>query len=304
MHSTVIKIPDCRAGHLVEWLRFIIDARNKRSNVWRRHYTFDFTNADFLSPFHLVSLACVIEEYKQTDNAISFKYAPKSSVEKYAKYSKFDYYWRNGFDKDYCLSLQTYSNTMPIWQHKQEYVDTFGMIVQRFYKSHFKGKDLTSLGLTVVEALNNITDHANSPISGFVATQYLPAKSRLIIAICDFGVGIPYNVNQYLKKEGKHKLNDVNALEEALFQGFSTYSKPHNRGFGLDTILSNVKASNGEIQIVSNKAYYTEQSVNNNVRRGKYDLQFSFPGTYLIIKFDTSTFRPIEQEFGGELEVL
>ena len=62
MLSTVITIPDCRGGHLVAWLRFIIDARNKRSIYWRRHYTFDFTKADYLLPFHIVSLACVVEE--------------------------------------------------------------------------------------------------------------------------------------------------------------------------------------------------------------------------------------------------
>ncbi len=303
MLKTVITIPNCRAGHLVDWLRFIIDARNKRS-IFRRHYIFDFTNADFLCPFHIVSLACVIEEYKQTNNSISFKCLPKSSIEKFLKYSKFAYYWGSEFDKNYCLSLQTYNNTMPLWQLKPEYVDAFGITIQNYYKSHFTGKDLTSLGLTVVEALNNISDHANSPISGFISTQYIPNKCKLTISICDFGVGIPNNVNEYLNKAGKQRLNDVKALEMALFQGFSTYSKPHNRGFGLDNILSNVKASNGEIEIVSNKAYYSEQTVNNNVRNMKDNLSFSFPGTYLIIKFDTSTFRNIEAESEQEIDII
>lgn len=300
----VIEIPDCETSHLVDWLRFIIDARNKRNIFFRRHYVFDFTKASFLMPFHLVSLACLIEEYKESGNSISFKYKKNSKVEKFLKHSKFDSYWRDNFDRDFCLRLQTYSFAMPIWQYKQDCVDAFGIVIQKFYASHFKGKDLTPLKSTVVEALNNITDHAKSKVSGFVATQYFPKNTKLVISICDFGIGIPNNVNEYLKREGKPKLDNVAALEQAVFQGFSTFSKPHNRGYGLDTILSIVKASNGEIEIVSNKAYYSQQIVHNSVKKMKHELGFSFPGTYLIIKLNTSTFIDIESENQDEISIL
>jgi hypothetical protein len=64
MLNTTITIPDCENSHLVEWLRFIVEARDKRNTIFRRRYTFDFTGVSFLMPFHLVSLACLIEEDK------------------------------------------------------------------------------------------------------------------------------------------------------------------------------------------------------------------------------------------------
>jgi len=87
-------------------------------------------------------------------------------------------------------------------------------------------------------------------------------------------------------------LDDSQALQKALELGFSTKSNPHNRGFGVDTILTIVKANKGEITIVSNRAFYSKQIKSRNVKSEADNLAFSFPGTYLVIKLNTTHENP------------
>lgn len=289
---------------MVDWLRFIIKNRNAIKNNRRNKVVFDFTKTPFLQPYHLTSLACLIEEYKQSGATIQVNSKKKTEVGTFLKYTKFENFWVPGFDRNFCFRSEI-TNTMPIWKNESERIDSFATRAQEFYSSHsIKGKDLTPLRLTVVEALNNISDHSDSKVSGFVSTQYFKSKSELVISICDFGKGIPWKVNQYLKQEGEKQVKDIDALLKALEKGFSTKSNPRNRGFGLDTILSNVKASNGEMEIVSNRAYLSKKMQGSRMKIVRDDLQFSFPGTYLVIKLNTRKFQDIGLEQEDEMSII
>jgi len=301
LQKITIKIPNCE--HLVEWLRFIVNNRNSdRSNAGRL-FIFDFRQISFLFPYHLTSLACLIEEYRLSGARIRILYREGTDSGNFIKYSKFDQYWTSNSNRNYCLKARL-TNTMPIWKHKVENIDAFAGVIQNFYAAHsLKEKDLTPLRLTVVEALNNITDHSESKVSGFIATQFYKQKSELCISICDFGKGIPNKVNEFIG-DVKGRLDDSQALQKALELGFSTKSNPHNRGFGLDIILTIVKANKGEITIVSNRAFYSKQIQSVNVKSELDNLAFSFPGTYLVIKLNTSHFQLLEAESSEEVELF
>lgn len=290
---------------LIEWLRFIQDSRPKDRIKHNDIYVFDFVNADFLQPYHLTSLACLIEDYKINGAKIKFKLHKKTQAGVFLMYTKFDKYWNTGFDRNYCLNIQTY-NTIPIWKYNDEKIDSYANLIMNFYSEHsVKGKDLTPLRLTIVEALNNIKDHSESKIGGFIFTQFFFTSSELDISICDFGVGIPKKVNSYLAKLGERKrCSDLVAIERALELGFSTKSQPHNAGRGLDTILSNVNTSKGEIQIISNKAFYFKSLKNSKVQIDKDNLSLNFRGTYLNIKLNTLNFLDAQEELDSEMSIF
>ena len=74
-----------------------------------------------------------------------------------------------------------------------------------------------------------------------------------MLAISDFGVGIPYNVRKIIPG-----VSDHDAIREALKEGFSTKSTPKNRGAGLDNIIANFsRATGGTVTIHSLKGYAT-----------------------------------------------
>src|SRR5688500_5335393 len=98
----IINIPNCR--HLVEWLRFIISKRHTGNSKIDTIIFFDFNETTFLLPYHLVSLACVIEEYKQSGAIIKIRGKKKSKVKKFLQWTGFDSYWRMNIDRNYCLN--------------------------------------------------------------------------------------------------------------------------------------------------------------------------------------------------------
>ena len=299
----IIKITE--RHHLVEWLRFIQDSRPKTKLSKIDLCIFDFRNARFIRPVHLSTLACLIEEYHSMNVRLKFKIKPNSSTGRFLTYIKFDKYWNKNFDRNNCF-LNLRKDILPVWQLQDERIDSFGKLAQEFYTKHCSpGKDLTALRLTVVEALNNIQDHSESKVSGFVFTQYFKPRSELIISICDFGVGIANKVNSYLKKEGAKELTNAEALEKALQLGFTTKSKPNNAGRGLDNILSYVKTTNGEIQIITNRALYSNK-VKNSIPMPiiSDDMKLSFNGTVIEIKLDTRNFIPVELEVSEILQLF
>jgi anti-sigma regulatory factor (Ser/Thr protein kinase) len=298
-----IEIP--QENHLVAWVRFIEESRPTGRIGWLDVCEFDFRRVEFLQPYHLTSLACLIEEYKASGaRRIRMKTRKNSIVEKFLRSTSFDRYWDWNFDRDFCLKSGLI-NVLPIWQFRPERIDPFANVTQNFYTSHcLPGKDLSPLRLTVVEALNNIQDHSMSKVGGFIFTQYYEKKKELVISICDFGTGIPTKVNSFLGRTGKEKLADNFALEKALEQGFSTQSTPNNRGYGLDTILSNVEAAEGQIEILSNNAYYWCRVKGKKCDKKSDKIKLNFKGTYLVIRLKTSKFLNLEKEEGEEVEIF
>jgi hypothetical protein len=298
-----IRVPETH--HLVEWLRFIQDARPKNKLSKKDKCTIDCRESGFLQPYHLSSLACLIEEYARTGARIDFKLPRRSRTTKFLDGIKFTKYWNNNFNRNSCF-LNFRKDVLPVWQLHNERIDAFGELAQGFYSNHcLPGKDLSKLKLIVVEALNNIYDHSESVVKGFVFTQYFPKKTELVISICDLGVGIANKVNTYLKKNGEKELSHNDALQKAMTKGFTTRSVPHNGGLGLDNILSHVRTSDGEIIIVTNKAFYSNK-VKDSITLAPIsdDMKLSFNGTYLVIKLNTSKFLETEKEVNIEEQLF
>ncbi len=249
----------------------------------------DLSLIDFMRPEALVILSCIIEELHCRKITVTCK--NQKNVAQYLETINFFDYWKKDFNRDN-FNYNRNSNYVGLWKVKQEKIYDYANYAQLFFSRFFPGKDLSPFYLNLSEVFNNIFDHSQSPIDGFVITQYYEKRNRLKIAICDFGIGIPTKINNYRLSQGKNKVGDLEAIELSLVDKFSTKSQPRNKGLGLNTILRDITASKGYLKIISNNGFLFF----NDTSYKKYKLAQQFEGTLIIIELDTRTLEDKEKE--------
>ncbi|MBA9076077.1 ATP-binding protein [Rufibacter quisquiliarum] len=242
------------AYNMNQWLKLIGDNRLLSRPVGALDkLVVDFSKAKFLQPCHLVSLACLIEEYYKAGVQIEFIEAV-GDVHKYLCNIKFYHYWTPGFNRNRYTRGEI-NTALCLWQVDEEMIDTYSTEAKRYYEAnYFNDKDLGNLSRPLQEVFNNIYDHAESPVSGYVLTQYYPNRDEIKLSVCDFGMGIPTKLNDTWKTEGKERLSDEDTLKAAFEAGVSSKSTPRNKGLGLFYLLSNVKELAGSLTLWSNNA--------------------------------------------------
>ena len=246
----------------------------------------------FIEPHHVVSLACLIEEYFLSDTEIKFSVCENRSI-KYLRELEFFNYWKKGFDRGKHRKTKV-GTALCLWKVNAEMVHSYVVYAQRYFqKNFFSGKDLQPLNTALAETFNNILDHAKSQAGGYVFTQYYPQKHLIIISVCDFGKGIADKINEYLQAEENRTIASDSALLLAFKKGFSTKSTPHNRGFGLNTVSSLAKSMRSTLYFISNDAFVGQQ-ITGTLVKGR--MENSFPGTQILIRLDTRHLRPLAEE--------
>lgn len=124
----------------------------------------------------------------------------------------------------------------------------------------------------IVEIFSNAFTHSCSEI-GVFCCGFINDSNQFTFSVYDAGVGIPYNVRQYLKKG----LSSKDALEWAFGQGNSTLNGrlDYPRGAGLNLLESFVGVNGGRIDLVSGDGYCRID----NDQREFCNLSSSFIGT-------------------------
>lgn len=280
------------------WIRFINENRFVETKSSDRGLTIAFESDLFLKPFMLTTLACLIEEYFQNGFRINIVSNPKFKNSKYLRNIRFDDYWSFEFDRDNFTNVQI-ETTLCLWHISEPMINSYASSAQGYYERNvFPGMELEQLNLCLVEAFNNIYDHSNSKIDGYVITQYFPSSHKLEFSICDFGVGIARSVNKFLSDSENNELEDSAAIKKAFEKKFTVQSSPRNMGFGLDNLLSIVKVLNGELFVIANEGYVYFKK--NKLLEGKR-LEGPFSGTVINIVFDTRRFSQKEDEVRDEV---
>jgi hypothetical protein len=258
----------------------------------------DFSVSRFLKPYHIAPLACLIHEYKQHGFSVKMVNVP-GIIHSYLESFDFDQFCSNRDDK--YTSFPADKKTFPLWHISESRKDFYTIEVQKYFENnHFTGQDLFVLGNSLAELMNNVFDHAKSRIPGYTFTQLNTRSNTIITCVCDFGKGIPSTVNDFLVKEGGLKLSNDKALRKALEHSFSTLTRPHNRGFGWNTIFGSLNSLKGKLLIVSNNAVFLKQTDG----RIKTELISSnFPGTLVVITLNTKNL-PEKEELSDELSLL
>ena len=102
------------------------------------------------------------------------------------------------------------------------------------------------------EIFTNAFEHSSSPVGVFSCGQHLPSRRELLLAVADFGVGIPSNVRLF---HNTH-FTAADTMRWAFQRGTSTAQQPASaRGVGLDLLKEFVRASGGRMEVFSHDGY-------------------------------------------------
>ena len=271
------------------WIKFVNENRFRQGV---QVLTLDFSTCLFLEPFHIVLLACLIEEYYQNGVAITFRTGDNHALNEYLTNIQFWEYWTQKIDRSSFRQTSKTTN-LCLWKFVPSRLSPYVDHAKRYFEDNYlKDKSFDPLYICLAELFNNIVDHSQSPVSGFTTSQFYPRVNKLRIAVCDFGIGIPFAVNSFLNKNGHTPMEDSAALEWAFQKGFSTKSTPQNRGFGLDNLWAITKSCNGTLRVVSNSAMMISKVDQTTF----INLKHCFVGSHVEVILDTLAFEERDEE--------
>jgi anti-sigma regulatory factor (Ser/Thr protein kinase) len=143
----------------------------------------------------------------------------------------------------------------------------------------------------ISELFNNIQDHTQLDI-GSIFVQHFPKEMRVTISVSDFGLGIPEAVRKKIPN-----IKDPDAIIQAVQDGFTTKSKPTNKGVGLDYLLRTVVSGNdGQVTIYSQEGIVRFEKRETDIKSYVFhDVGFC-PGTTIDISLRTDTIEILPDE--------
>lgn len=283
-----LTIPSTEEGE--EWFKFIEESRVKTQGF--DLVKIDFNNRKHLDPDDLVVLACLIEIYFSNGAKIEFL-EPQKGLDSFLFNIKFKEYWNRGFKRE-DVTVSRNKTTLCLWKITKERMASYSTFATEYYKSEFfESKDLVPLSQALDEAFNNIFDHSNSELGGYIMMQYYPSKNRLVFCICDFGEGISNTVNEYRVNELQKKpIKDGEAIYKALKRNFTVHSTPRNRGLGLYNIDELIDSSEGVLEILSNNGFLKKEKYKTIIGSSRVHFQ----GTFIKVEIDLNTFDELDEE--------
>jgi len=104
-----------------------------------------------------------------------------------------------------------------------------------------------------LELMNNVADHAHSPVGGYTMAQYYPTNKKIQFVVVDRGVAFLKNMLlNYTDIE-----TEIEAIQKALEKGVTSteqkmYNQAKNAGYGLYAMFEILKMTGGSFVIISN----------------------------------------------------
>lgn len=267
-----------------DWIRLslLIRAMGKAKDIGKDVVTISFSDniSDFL-PFHIVLLSCIIDDLKEKGylivlNALNVTLRNFIEDDVY-----FRAYWR-GKKEDHIDSPTI--GRLNLWRITDTGKEGYSISVENYFKTLFPGKDLSSLKTSLNELYFNVFDHADARGNAFSYIYYDESEKKIYIAICDYGKGIARTIKPVYQLS-----KDSEALKKSLESGVSSNSKPHNKGFGLDVVISSL-SENNTFRMVSNKGLLKLIKKEGAYNYSLFDLDFDFEGTLIYFELSTDCF--------------
>lgn len=157
------------------------------------------------------------------------------------------------------------------------------------------GDELQEFRVCLLELFHNIQDHTELDV-GSVFAQWYPNENRLLLAVADFGPGIPTTVRSV-----EPELGDAPAIIRAFQDGFSAKSIPQNRGAGLHYLAQNVVLNlAGRLTVQSRGGAVNFEQSGTTVRSVPYTVQGFCPGT--LVQVEVRTDRIAFETGNGDFE--
>lgn len=264
-----------------DWLATMVSIRSKFKTNQDLYLSLDETiNRSNFANFHIVTLSCLIDYAKKQGVLVYLRIEDKDLRGYIFNDVRIRQYWKE--KKDEVFSIPE-AQPFNLWRIEEKYYTNYAMALNRFFeRTYFEGKDLSGLNSCISELFQNIIDHSEANGNAFFAISYDKAGEQIDIAICDFGVGIPYTLRKQFKE-------DTSALKESLTPGVSARTKEHNMGYGMDNIVSTM-SKRDIIRIISNKAFLVKSKSKEYV----FSLPYDFKGTLIYLTVSTNSFEDLE----------
>lgn len=260
----------------------------------------DFSQCEYVEPYHIAPLACMVHEYLEAGFSIEVC-GLREGLQKYFQESGFLDFC-GGFYQNDLFPTPRDKNTLPLWRIMDGAHNAYPQLAQSYFESNgLTGKDLQPLNSALGEMMNNVFDHSRCKIPGYTFTQFHPKRKVLCTCVCDLGCTIPISINDYLSSQGLPKVSSIEALKKALERNFSSHTQPHNRGLGLDTLATSVRALHGNFIIASGSVVFTNMEA---VGEELYNLEDNFPGTMVVIMLSTDHLEVKEEEQTDDLHIF
>lgn len=257
---------------------------------------FDFSTLTFIRPVGVTVLSNLIGKLQKHGAKVTFMSKKPNRTKKHCPIAFLDdsmffkHYLNETLDNEASLRPTTLPLADVSYDKSYQYLDN--AMIWLAGKLNLTKESLGDIRMCLEEVFNNIIDHSFEQ-NGHIFIQQYPSENKVMVAISDFGVGIPGAIQTQFPS-----VNDAEALEMAIKHGFTTKSTPKNRGAGLDNLLHNVVINNkGSIHIHSNGGILI---CNHNSKGPLVISQTSsgyYPGTLLEINFRTDFLEYIEEEY-------
>jgi hypothetical protein len=193
--------------------------------------TFDFSRCDFLRPNAVVFLGGLRRMIGYRGGTARFKMGTMHNQVR-ANLEQNGFAYAMGADV-----LPWQGNSIPY----REYVEQDQDSIVQYLKNDWLGRQWVNLSDALASAIAgqmweifaNAFEHADSRVGIYCCGQHLPRLGELLLAVADFGVGIPFNARIYRREAG---LTAEQAMRWAFERGTSTSrrtSGPRGVGPGL-----------------------------------------------------------------------
>lgn len=278
-----------------EWIKNVTEFRelilpSESEDVVKIAFSEQVVSDDF-EPIHVVLLSCFIEEIKQKGYKVLLSFADDELKDFIFKEVGIKNYWSED-RQEHVISPKI--TDLNIWRITESGKESYAISIYNYFKrKYFSEYDLSSFKNSLNELYINVFDHAEAQGNAFSYIRYDEKSRKIKVAVCDFGKGIATTLRA---KYNDYK-DDSEALRNAIKIGVSAKTKKHNRGFGLDNVVSAL-SNEDTLRIVSNEAllFISGKEITS------YKAPFNFKGT--LIYFDTSIDSFEKEEFLEEFSLF
>lgn len=242
-----------------------------------------------LHPVHLVLLACLIRLLKNKGCEVQLT-ASQLMIEYLRDDLHIDVYFATGI-----LHVNAESRSdLNLWQVVPEQSLIYSNHVADYLKrNYFCHKDLSMLKVVLDELYANISDHSHAGDIAYSYIHYDEVTETIKIAFCDFGIGIPESLRR------ANITVDKGYIRTATGKGVSSRSNAHNKGFGLDTVVSSIEGTRNTISIVSGNELFISFGIGDHERT--WPRAYDFRGTLVFFDLPIDAFE--EADYIAEFEL-
>lgn len=261
-----------------KWLQRIVECRGQIENGCKELHILITRNIclSLFEPIHFVTLSCLIDVAKK-QGALIWLTIEDSKLNSFVLNDvRLTSYWKETSIPIYQAPEQ---KTYNLWRINDKFSYGYTTALNTYFQNQFfKGKDLSGLNNCIAELFQNVFDHAEANGTAFSYIEYKKDDGVINIAVCDFGRGIPVTLKKQYPDEKE-------ALEKSLQHGVTAGSQRHNKGYGMENILSTMTKED-TMRIVSNHAIL----FHHDNERQLYDLEYNFRGTLLYMTIHIDSF--------------